>query len=116
MLSFYFLKLFKIYRNPDKEFVKYALIKTLEVGGDTDTNACVVMGMVGALVGYKSLPVELLGKVLSFDCTKDIIKRDKFLSVKYNAVPLINHIINNRPQKGDNLKILNDYTVVKPKK
>ena len=70
--------------------------------------------MVGAIVGYKCIPPSLLGNVLGFDCTKDVIKRDKFLSVKYNAVPLINEIIKNRAQKGDTLKISNDYVVKKP--
>lgn len=72
------------------------------------------MGMIGALVGYTNIPENLLGNVLSFDCTKDTIKRNKFLSVKYNAVPLINHIIENRAKPGDKLKIINDFVVKKP--
>ena len=59
------------------------------VGGDTDTNACVVCGLVGALVGFHEIPKEMLGKVLSFDCTKEIINREKFLSTKFHAVSLI---------------------------
>ena len=93
VLSFYFLKLYKSWNGSDKDYFTFSLRRTIQVGGDTDTNACVVMGMIGALVGYTNIPEKLLGNVLSFDCTKDSIKRNKFLSVKYNAVPLINHII-----------------------
>lgn len=32
-------------------FYKKALRETIQLGGDTDTNACIVGGMVGALVG-----------------------------------------------------------------
>ena len=74
MLSFYFLKLYKIYQASDKQFFRYALMKTMSVGGDTDTNCCIVMGMVGALIGFKN-------------------------------IPLIDHIIRNRPQSEDVLDI-----------
>ena len=115
ILSFYFLKLYKIYHFNDQSFFKFALMKSISVGGDTDTNACVVMGMVGALIGYKNIPPILLGNILNFDCSNaDYIKRDKFLSVKHNAVPLIDHIIKNRAQPGDKLKIINDFVVQKP--
>jgi len=70
------------------------------------------MGMVGALLGYKNIPRNLLEKILNFDCSKDNRKRDKFLSVKYNGVPLIHHIIENRAQPGDKLKIINDFIVL----
>ena len=101
MLSFYFLKLYKNYEGSDESYFKYALSKTISVGGDTDTNACIVMGMIGALVGYNQIPKDLLGNVLKFDCTSECIKRPNFLSVKYNAVPLIEQVIKNRAQPGD---------------
>jgi ADP-ribosylglycohydrolase len=62
----------------------------ISVGGDTDTNACVVCGLVGALVGFHAIPEQMMGKVLSFDCTKEIINREKFLSTKYHSASLIN--------------------------
>jgi ADP-ribosylglycohydrolase len=37
-------------------------------GGDTDTNAAIVGGLFGALVGYKGLPQEWKEKIMSFDC------------------------------------------------
>jgi ADP-ribosylglycohydrolase len=36
----------------------------LSKGGDTDTNAAIVGGMIGAIVGFKNLPHEYLKKLL----------------------------------------------------
>ncbi len=32
------------------------MLKTIREGGDTDTNACIVGGLVGAILGFKNLP------------------------------------------------------------
>ena len=71
-MSFYFLLISKHYRAEDKgglDFFSYAIMMSVAVGGDTDTNACVVGGMVGAIVGVNSIQKDMVGKVLSFDCT-----------------------------------------------
>ena len=41
--------------------------KVLKMGGDTDTNAAIVGGMLGAVVGFRKLPRELLGKVMGLE-------------------------------------------------
>jgi hypothetical protein len=41
----------------------------LSYGGDVDTNASIVMGMMGAFHGINGIPITLKEKVLSFDCT-----------------------------------------------
>lgn len=43
---------------------KKALLETLVRGGDTDTNACIVGGLLGALHGADKLPTNALEKVL----------------------------------------------------
>jgi len=44
---------------------------TIQEGGDTDTNACIVGGMLGALVGCKmGIPIDMIMKVVNFDCNK----------------------------------------------
>ena len=43
---------------------------TLLQGGDTDTNACIVGALLGACVGYSSLPQEQVNKMLSCDISK----------------------------------------------
>jgi ADP-ribosylglycohydrolase len=32
----------------------------IKEGGDTDTNACIVGGMLGSILGFKNLPSEYL--------------------------------------------------------
>jgi ADP-ribosyl-[dinitrogen reductase] hydrolase len=59
-LAFHFL----FYEVPFAE----ALHDTLYRGGDTDTNAAIVCGMMGAYHG--SIPIELSEPVMTFDCTK----------------------------------------------
>ena len=44
-------------------------------GGDTDTNAAIVGGMVGALLGVKQLDETMVKKVLTFDCTRESNRR-----------------------------------------
>lgn len=42
---------------------------TIQEGGDTDTNAAIVGGMIGALVGLQNIPSNMIAKVMKFDCT-----------------------------------------------
>ena len=44
-----------------------ALQDTLKRGGDTDTNACIVGGLIGALHGNDHLPANMLEKLLNCD-------------------------------------------------
>ena len=77
-------------------------------GGDTDTNAAIVGGMLGALLGVKKIPAYMVNKVLQFDClnTKDDRLRPEFLSAKLHAVKKIKELINIRPT--ENLEIINN--------
>ena len=59
VLAFYFL------RNPEITY-EQAIKITLLKGGDTDTNAAIVGGLVGA---YHNIPKYMLQPVLDFDCT-----------------------------------------------
>lgn len=52
-----------------------AISETLAAGGDTDTNCAIVGGLVGAYTGYKSLPEEMVNKLMNFNPTKDGRKR-----------------------------------------
>lgn len=47
-----------------------ALTETLAGGGDTDTNACIVGGLVGAATGAAAIPVALRNAVLTCDTTQ----------------------------------------------
>ena len=71
-LAIYFL------RNPHISY-EDAICTTLMKGGDTDTNACIVGGLVAC---YKPIPESMLRPVLTFDCTKEGIARPEAYSVK----------------------------------
>ena len=106
VLSFYFLlRTDSLQENP----FDYAMREIIRLGGDTDTNACIVGGMLGALIGFSCLNSELVGKILSFDCTRvHNINRPAFLSTKAYAVPLIYDLIRKRAVPGDKIYIAND--------
>lgn len=58
--SFYFLLNFKTFDQCMRE--------VLILGGDTDTNAAIVGGLVGALCGVSSINRDMVEKVLAFRC------------------------------------------------
>jgi ADP-ribosylglycohydrolase len=58
-LAFYFLR--------NKTHYETAINLTLTFNGDTDTNACIVGGMLGALWGYKAIPEYMRTPVLNFN-------------------------------------------------
>ena len=47
-----------------------ALAATLAGGGDTDTNACIVGGLIGALQGEQAIPAVMRSAVLTCDTTR----------------------------------------------
>lgn len=47
-----------------------ALRATLAGGGDTDTNACIVGGLSGALHGHMSLPENMVASILNCDTSR----------------------------------------------
>lgn len=59
-LSFYSLLKAKSFEDTLYDVISY--------GGDVDTNACIVMGMIGAFHGANNIPDLLKKKVLNFDC------------------------------------------------
>ncbi len=81
VMAIYFL------RNPHitfEEAIKITLIK----GGDTDTNAAIVGGMVGA---YHTIPEYMLKPVLEFDCT--VNGRHHKRPAEYCVKNVIGHLI-----------------------
>jgi ADP-ribosylglycohydrolase len=82
VMAFYFL------RNPEftyEEAIKITLMK----GGDTDTNAAIVGGMVAA---YHKIPEYMLNPVLDFDCTVEG-KRHHKRPAEYSVKKVIGHLI-----------------------
>lgn len=81
----------------ESDIYKRILREIIREGGDTDTNACIVGGVIGAYLGFKALPSEMVEKILSFDCSDNGILRPQFLNTKFNLVPQLDKIIEQRP-------------------
>ena len=64
VMAFYFLH--RLAKN-DGNFAT-AIKESIRQGGDTDTNACIVGGIIGAAVGNAGIPEDMVQKVLGFDC------------------------------------------------
>jgi ADP-ribosyl-[dinitrogen reductase] hydrolase len=81
VMAMYFL------RNPEigyEEAIKITLMK----GGDTDTNAAIVGGLVGA---YQVIPEYMKRPVLDFDCTLE--GRHHKRSAEYSVRAVIGHLV-----------------------
>ena len=73
-MSYYYLLRHAEYSKTEniKENIYFDAIKyTIKEGGDTDTNAAIVGGMIGALVGYNGIPTFMTDKVVNFDCVNN---------------------------------------------
>ena len=53
---YFLIRATTVKENEYEQFYEEALRETIRLGGDTDTNACIVGGLVGAFVGIKSIP------------------------------------------------------------
>jgi len=62
LMAFYHLKWSSTYED--------AIFQTLSKGGDTDTNAAIVGGIIGALHGIEGIPQYMYQPVMNFDCTR----------------------------------------------
>ena len=69
-MSFYWLLRAESIPTNEISLLDYVLKETIRVGGDTDTNACIVGGMIGAYVGFSKLNQEYVGKLFQFDCER----------------------------------------------
>lgn len=101
ILSFYFLLKSKPGKDLDLVYTKY-LKQVIMLGGDVSTNAAIVMGMIGALIGVKRIPKPMLEKALSFDCTNEDPRvvnfpREEFLSVMMHGLVNLESLISLRP-------------------
>jgi ADP-ribosyl-[dinitrogen reductase] hydrolase len=85
VLSIYFL------RNPHISYEE-AIMTTLIKGGDTDTNACIVGGMVGA---YKAIPDHMKKPVLEYDCTKlyRVARQSHIRPINYSVKNMLNILL-----------------------
>ena len=72
ILSFYYLMLAEAQEKQliplNENFYSDSIQEIISLGGDTDTNACIAGGLLGAYSGIHNIDPEMLFKVISFDC------------------------------------------------
>jgi ADP-ribosylglycohydrolase len=84
-LAFHFLRKKNTYEDAVRE--------TLKLGGDTDTNACIVGGMVGALHGLSEIPKYMVDPVMKFDPTTHDAKKT-LMGYRRPAAYRANNVLN----------------------
>ena len=88
--AFYYLK--------EKMEYRTAIEEMITKGGDTDTNAAIVGGLIGAAEGYSNIPKEISDKMLTCNSCNSGHKRPEFLCpLKFDLLKLIEKIFNCRP-------------------
>jgi hypothetical protein len=61
----------------DKKLYKDWIRWVIGRAGDTDTNAAISGGLIGAVIGFKRLPLEYLKKLFELDYEKTANKKSK---------------------------------------
>ena len=63
----------------------------IQLGGDTDTNACILGGLLGSIVGFSELPKEYVQKMMKISMKKQEskTKRPAYFEPKMGFVNLI---------------------------
>lgn len=75
-----------------------AITETLKMGGDTDTNACITGGLIGAAVGVDNIPLHMRKAVLECDTSQGKQPRPDWLSTK--QIPaLVARLLTNAPSE-----------------
>ena len=100
IFSFYYLLRYAEYTDKTN-FYSDCIRQIIKEGGDTDTNAAIVGGMLGALIGFKNIPEYMTQKVLNFDCEKIEGRgkpRPEFLSTKKYALKNIKELMSLIPK------------------
>jgi ADP-ribosylglycohydrolase len=69
----------------DSENFIDAIIKTIDYGQDTDTNACITGMLAGAYYGFDSIPKKLIEEIKDLELIEDIYNKLIDLRNEINA-------------------------------
>ena len=64
ILAFFWLLQAKNYMTNLDSLFEIAIRETIKLGGDTDTNASVVAGLIGSIVGINRIPPNMVSKLM----------------------------------------------------
>lgn len=98
VLAFYFL-LRSIKHHDLNLYYEKVLSETVKLGGDTDANACVVGALIGAFVGVRRLPLDMLSNLLSFEDSLNGQSREGAFLVREPMLQKIDQLIQVRPKE-----------------
>ena len=73
-----------------------SLLTTLAKGGDTDANCAVVMGLVGSVVGYNSIPSYFKQKVVNSRMSQSSRPRNEEYTA-YHIIHIVEALMKIRP-------------------
>ena len=80
-------------------YYNQAIREVASLGGDADTNCCIVGGLVGAFVGVENIEKYMLKTFFEFDCTNDKMliyegtRRPDFLNIGRYSVNVIEKLL-----------------------
>lgn len=70
----------------------------ISLGGDTDTTAAIVGGLIGAADGHESIPEQYRRKLLQCDPLKGKTKRPDFLvPLRCDLIGMVSRLFSERP-------------------
>ncbi|CAI2369180.1 unnamed protein product [Moneuplotes crassus] len=87
----------------DSKFYEEAMVEILMGAGDTDTNACIAGGVIGAILGFDKLPEIPKDKVLNWDYSDNHEGRERpdYLVPKDKVEKLIEDLFKIAPEDSD---------------
>lgn len=106
VLAFYYL--IRCSHKSHNENVTFAnaMREVASLGGHSDSNACIVGAMLGAIFGFDKLPDDMVKTVLACDVTGEGQKRPEQLSIGKTAIENIVKLIQCRVH-DDKYKLVN---------
>ena len=86
----------RIYLSLEKKMFVYENIigEVISFGGDTDTNACIVGGLIGLYFGLKNIPNKFIDKIKKCNVLIDKNKRNIYQGKQYFQLKLVEKLIN----------------------
>lgn len=86
---------------------EFSIRDTVREAGDSDTNACIVGGLMGAFHGLSAIPKRMKRKIIH--CNPDGIVRDLFQTKWYFKDNIIQHLIAEGPKNDSQLVFREQY-------
>ena len=107
-ISCCFWFLYRISFGEDLSYFKI-IKETINLGGDTDTNAAIVGGVVGVIYGIDTFPSQYLDKLITFNPLSSNVQRDCIYS-PINGV-IISKVISDFAQSDYNFNSIKEFGI-----